>query len=286
MSIEVTRRNLVLGVGLAGLVAATDALPRVAGQPPSRGPDLADPRENLRALVRMTASLRERDVPWWYDGTIYGVVAGENPRPLFRFEGMELYWMRHLEAGDYELIGNTVTFFRDLDSGAMIERFANPYTGAQNVVPAAVQGGGPGRGFNYSVRGVRPTKFLDQMPERSLRLDWTFARDMVWLHNTTAYPPGLPPPRLQRQTMFASRKDFLDRRRDAIPAVFSSTVFMPWLKWMDMGERPGHVVWHASGAKLEDLGQLPDEYRQRAEREYPQLMSADPARAREVPAGH
>ncbi len=72
-------------------------------------------------------------MPWWYDGTIYGVVAGENPRPLVRFEGMELYWMRHLPGGDYELIGNTVTFFRDVDTGQMLDRFRNPYTGAENV---------------------------------------------------------------------------------------------------------------------------------------------------------
>ncbi len=283
---EITRRSLVWGMGLVGLAAATDALPRVGGVLPRHAPDLAVADNNLRALVRMTASLREQDVPWWYDGTIYGVVAGENPRPLFKFEGMELYWMRHLQGGDYELIGNTVTFFRDVDSGRMIDRFQNPYTGKENAVPAAVQGGGPGRGFNYSVKGIRATKFLGQIAEHALVLDWSFARDMVWLHNTTAYPPGLAPPRLQRQTMFATQKAFLDERADSIPAVFSSTVFMPWLKWMEMGDLGGHVVWHASGAKLRSIGELPEEYRRRAEAEYPQLMTADPSKPKDVPAGH
>lgn len=283
---DVTRRGFMIGTSLIALGLSTDALPRVAGSPGRRVPDLALPENNLRALVRMTASLEERDVPWWYDGTIYGVVAGENPRPLVKFEGMELYWMRHLPGGDYELIGNTVTFFRDLATGQMIDSFQNPYTSARNTVPAAVQGGGPGRGFNYSVKGIRATKFLEQLPEKPLVLDWSFARDMVWLHNETAYPPGLPPPRAQRQTMFAPLKSLLDRRRDSLPAVFSSTVFMPWLKWMEMGERPGHVVWHASGAKLNSIDELPDEYRQRAEKEYPQLMTADPARAGSAPAGH
>jgi hypothetical protein len=286
MSEEVTRRSFVFGAGMVGLLAATEALPRVAGTPPRRVPDLATPEENLRALVRMAASLDERDVPWWYDGTIYGVVTGENPRPLVKFEGMELYWMRHLPAGEYELIGNTVTFFRDIETGAMLERFRNPYTGKDNIVPAAVQGGGAGRGFTYSVKGVRATKFIEQIPEKPLVLDWSFARDMVWLHNTTAYPPGLAPPRLQRQTMFAPLSAFLDRRRDSVPAVFSSTVFMPWLKWLEMGEQPGHVVWHASGAKLRSIDELPDEYRERAGREYPALMTADPGKARDVPAGH
>ena len=279
---------LNLGTGLLALGAASDALPRVAGGLPVGAPDLGLPANNLRALVRMTASLEECDIPWWYDGTIFGVVPGENPRPLVKFEGMELYWMQHLPGGAYELTGNTVTFFRDLDTGAMLSEFRNPYTNATVAVSPAVQGGGPGRGFNYSAKGIRFTRLLDQLPEEPLVLDWTFARDMVWLHNWTRYPPGLPPPRWQQQTMFASQKDFLDNKLASVPVVFGSTVHMPWLKWLDMGERPGHVVWHAGGAKLNSIDELPTEYRRRVEKEYPSLLSANPATAakRVLTPGH
>lgn len=284
---DISRRAFSLGTGLLALAAATEALPGVTGNVPAGAPDLRLPAENLRALVRMTASLKERDVPWWYDGTIFGVVPGENPRPLFKFEGMELYWMRHLPDGAFELTGNTVTFFRDLVSGEWLKEFRNPYTGAVNPVPPAVQGGGPGRGFNYSEQGIRFSKLLDQLPAQPLVLDWSFARDMVWLHNWTRYPPGLPPPRWQQQTLFASQRDFLDARLAGIPVVFGSTVHMPWLKWMDMGDRPGHLVWHAGGAKLDSIAELPAAYRQRAEREFPALLTADPARAAErVLPGH
>lgn len=283
---KITRRGFAWGLGLGGLVAATEALPRVGGDLPAAVPDLTVPAENLRALARMTASLEERDVPWWYDGTIFGVVPGEHPRALVKFEGMELYWLRHLPGGEYELIGNTVTFFRDVATGAFLTEFENPYTQARNAVPAAVQGGGPGRGFNFSARGIRFTPLLDKLPEEPLVLDWAFTRDRVWMHNHTRYPPGLPPPRWQQQTMFATLADFANPRLASVPVVFGSTVFMPWLKWMDMGERPGHVVWHASGAKLGSIDELPREYRARAEKEYPQLMTADPSKPRDVPAGH
>jgi hypothetical protein len=279
-AVDPLRRALVAGVGIAALLGAGRTVARVGGDAPKRAPDLTLPAENLRALVRMVASLREEDVPWWYDGTIFAVVPGENPRPLCKFEGMELYWMRQLPAGEYELTGNTVTFFRDVATGRFLERWQNPYTGESVAVPPAIQGGGPGRGFNYSVKGMRFTKLLDQLPEKPLVLDWTFARDMVWLHNETPYPPGLPPPRAQRQTMFAPVKDFVGRT-PRLPAVFSSTVHMPWLKWMAMGDRPGHLVWHASGAKLASIAELPSEYRARAEREFPALLTADPARADE-----
>jgi hypothetical protein len=279
-AVDPLRRALVAGVGIAALLGAGRTVARVGGDAPKRAPDLTLPAENLRALVRMVASLREEDVPWWYDGTIFAVVPGENPRPLCKFEGMELYWMRQLPAGEYELTGNTVTFFRDVATGRFLDRWQNPYTGESVAVPPAIQGGGPGRGFNYSVKGMRFTKLLDQLPEKPLVLDWTFARDMVWLHNETPYPPGLAPPRSQRQTMFAPVREFVGRT-PRLPAVFSSTVHMPWLKWMAMGDRPGHLVWHASGAKLASIAELPAEYRARAEREFPALLTADPARADE-----
>ena len=279
MTQGVTRRTMLLAAGLVGSLGSGACLPRIRGTAEEELAFLNTPEGNLRSLVRMQGSAREEDVPWWYNGTIYGVVGESAPRPLFTFEGMEMYWMRQLDgerAGEYELIGNTVTFFRDLEMGAMIDRFKNPYTGQVNQVQPAVQGGGAGRGFNYSVKGIRPTAFVDKMPEKPISLNWSSARDQVWMHNETVYPPGLPPPRKQRQTMFVGRKDFLNDEIDALPSVFSSTVFMPWLRWMDMGDRPGHVIWHASGAKLESIDQLPSEYRQRAESEFPERMSANP----------
>jgi hypothetical protein len=273
-----TRRSFVAGAGLLGLGFTTDALPRVGGAPPARAPDLSTPEENLNAVVRMAASLKEEDVPWWFDGTIYGIVGDEQPRPILKFEGMEIYWMRHLPDGEYELIGNTVTFFRDLERGHFIDRFQNPWTGKENTVAVATQGGSAGAGFNYSVNGIRFTKAMAQIPDKPLVLDWSFARDMVWLHAETAYPPGMPPPRAQRRSMFAPLKSLADRKLASLPTVFTATVFNPWPKWMEMTGQPGHVVWHASGVKLKSISELPDEYRRRVEQEYPKLLTAKPER--------
>jgi hypothetical protein len=111
---------------------------------------------------------------------------------------------------------------------------------------------------------------------KPLALQWHSMRDQVWMQHQTVYPPGMPPMHGQRQTMFAPRDKFLDQRVDALPSVFASTVFMGWLKWMDMAERPGHVIWHASGAKLRRIAELPREYLERAEREFPQRLTARP----------
>jgi hypothetical protein len=266
--------SLAAGVGATGCAA----LPAAPASGRGALPDFSDPAVNLRQMVRMQGSAIEEDVPWWFTGVIFGVRGeSEIPRPLVRFEGMEIYWFRHL-GGDYQLNGHTVTFFRDFETNEFLQEFRNPYTGRVDLVKPAVQGGN--LGFRYTKNGIWPERLsgetLGAVPNKPLRLQWHAIGEHVWLQHQTVYPPGMPPMHGQRQTMFAPRRDFLDEPIAALPAAFSSTVFMGWLKWMDMKGEPGHVIWHASGAKLRSIDDLPREYRERAQREYPERMSARP----------
>jgi hypothetical protein len=267
--------GLALGLGGGGL-ALPGGVAQAAGA--RELPDFTEPGVNLREVVRMQGSLREEDVPWWFTGVIFAVTGdGETPRPLVRFEGMEIYWFQHVPSG-YILGGNTVTFFRDFETNEYLREFRNPWTGRVDADKPAVQGGNIG--FSYSVDGIWPVRLsgqpLVEPARRPLQLQWHAMRDQVWLQHQTVYPPGMPPMHGQRQTMFAPRRDVLDRRIDALPSVFSSTVFMGWLKWMDMKDYPGHGIWHASGAKLRSIAELPREYLDRAEREFPERLTARP----------
>ena len=268
------RRELLAGAGvMAVLGAGCASLPK---PDPASAISLPTPRDNLLALIRIQASLREEDVPWWYGGVIYGAEDGKAPRLLFGFEGMEMYWMRHLAGGEFELIGHTVSFLKDAENGDWLHEWPNPYTGELLEVPAAVQGGGAGRGFNYSVRGIRPTPFMDRMPERPPAYRILSGGGQVWLSKETEYPPGMAQPRLQRQTMNCPLGDFADPGIERLNTQFASTVFMPWREWMNMGERPGHLIWHAAGLKLDSVDSLPAAYRARLETEHPDKLTARP----------
>jgi hypothetical protein len=272
-----SRRELLTGAIALGLGGGAMALPQLAFADTGVAADFADPARNLRNLVRMQGSLREEDVPWWFTGVIFAVVGEQAPLPLLRVEGMEIYWFSH-RADGYQLNGNTLTFFRDFETNEFLREFRNPLTGDLNPVKPAVQGGN--LGFHYGSDGIWPVK-LDGTPvgepqRKSLVPQWHAMREQVWLQHQTVYPPGMPPMHGQRQSMFAPRRDFLNRRIDALPSVFSSTVFMGWFKWMNMGERPGHLVWHASGAKLRNIDELPRDYLDRARGEFPQRLSAKP----------
>jgi hypothetical protein len=279
-SVTGNRREWLLGLltaGFGGGVSLTahgaDGRVRAAGVPLP-----GTPAEHLRQLVRMQGSLREQDVPWWFTGVIFAVTGDDQtPRPLVRFEGFEVYWFQHVDDG-YRLGGHTVTFFRDFETREFLYEFRNPWTGRTDVVKPAVQGGN--LAFHYGVDGIWPVRLsgepLGTPVTRPLWLQWHAMGQYVWLQHQTVYPPGMPPMHGQRQSMFAARRDYLDRRVVALPAAFSSTVFMGWLKWMDMKDHPGHVIWHASGVKLRSIDELPRDYRDRIEREYPERLSARP----------
>jgi hypothetical protein len=226
----------------------------------------------------MQGSLLEEDVRWWFTGVIFGVRGeGETPRPLVRFEGTEVYWFSH-RGDDFQLGGHTVTFFRDFETGEFLYEFINPYTGKRESVKPAVQGGN--LGFAYTRQGIWPVR-LDGTPlgepvKKPLRVQWHEMGPHIWLQHQTVYPPGMPAMHGQRQTIFAQRDALRDPRQNSVPASFSSVVFMNWLKWMDMKDQPGHVIWHASGVKLQSMDQLPRAYRERAEKEYPDRLSARP----------
>jgi hypothetical protein len=61
-----------------------------------------------------------------------------------------------------------------------------------------------------------------------------------------------------------------------VDATFSSTFLVPWSGWMEMGDIPGHLLWHSTGRKLRSLDDLPSRYRARAEELAPGVLARDP----------
>ena len=189
---------------------------------------------------------------------------------MIRIEGMESYRVIVLEDGTYEIIGNMLTFFRDLETGEYIDEFKNPITGEINKIKPNTRRASIGRGMNVSSMGVRPTPFIDRMPDKPLLIDWNFGPETVWMQDQTSYPPGLTEPRLQRMTMFAPLDEFTNPDVLSLSSSFTATVLMPWLPWMNMDDYEGHTLWHASGVKLKSIEELPADYYQRMMNGYSQ----------------
>jgi len=107
-SSSLSRRETLTSFSLMGLAGIAGNLPSTAQA--SDLPDLETPAGNLRNLMRMSASLDPEDCPWYYDGTIFAVIGEEQPVPILKFQGMEMYWAKLVEEGRYFFTGNTVSF--------------------------------------------------------------------------------------------------------------------------------------------------------------------------------
>jgi hypothetical protein len=271
MSIKIQRRDFLLGFGFLGLMQTNQLKAMVSGSVPNNIPDLSLPLNNVLSLLRMRASLGNVDqTPWHYNGTLYAQKNSDQPIPMIRIEGMESYRVIVLEDGTYEIIGNMLTFFRDLETGEYIDEFKNPITGEINKIKPNTRRASIGRGMNVSSMGVRPTTFIDQMPDKPLLIDWNFGPETVWMQDQTSYPPGLKEPRLQRMTMFAPLSEFTNPDVLSLSSSFTATVLMPWLPWMNMDDYEGHTLWHASGVKLKSIEELPRDYYERMMNGYSQ----------------
>ena len=140
--------------------------------------------------------------------------------------------------------------------------------------------------------GLLDVATIEEMKHKSETLDWARrladsldAGVQLWLTEPIERLEELMPkrkmsvywlmicPDCRRRLPFEPFDDFRDSSIARLDGVFSSTVTMPWLHWMDMDDQEGHLLWHAAGAKLPGLDALPAEYRKRAEAEYPDRMT-------------
>ena len=63
--------------------------------------------------------------------------------------------------------------------------------------------------------------------------------------------------------------EVLDPVRSSVATSYSYQAASDWLPWMQLGQRPGFVVWHENGKKLFSLDELPADSRSALERLHP-----------------
>ena len=279
-----TRRTVLMWGALGALAAPAlasagaespasgGAAPSAGGATASAGAKAAPPAAvgaplaaaTLERYMKMHASTTGGESPWYYTGRIYSVREREAPQLLFNFEGTEIYWVRRVAAGEWQLRGSTLTFFRDAATGAYLDSWVNPVTGRTIDVKPNVLRTQAGD-FSHI------TAAANQLSSRA-SLPWQVEVNSVggicWL-TTSRWLAAAPQPWIEVQTMLAPESELADRRVTSATSTFSSTYLAPWLRWMEMGDAPGHLVWHAAGRKVKSRNDLPTPYRERAERTSP-----------------
>jgi hypothetical protein len=267
-----------LGAAVPTIAAAAGVPPvgRAPGAAPAGGPtesrflQFATPEDEFRAHFRYERDLQDQSqVVTWYHFTVYAVPDGERPQPIVRYEGMEFSYFRRLKDLTWRIHAHNVSYPRRLDDGAFADEVPNPVTGARVRPTPMVLLEDPG--VLYGPQGYLP---LDAREVRWLHSIRTFRidGDSVVVDHVRPTPDGWPKTFIEASQSWAPRSAFDDPRVTSLPCGVSGFYVFPWPKWMQMGERKGHMIGSWLGRKLSGVEELPVEFSSRIAREYPALL--------------
>jgi hypothetical protein len=273
-----TRRS-----AMTALLAATGAgaaASAVAAAAPDHNPrqwtsgfmDL-DPVTRFRQAMRVQRSLEDSaDILHWYHFIMFAVPVGSAPQAVVRWEGIEFSRHQRICENRYRLHGHNLSFPRDLNSGAFVDSTLNPVTQQTVAVPPMPLTQDPGM-----IRSPEGIVTLDK-PTAKPRSNYVMLRregDFVKVDAVRVPPASWPVTFVESGYESTPAKLFDDDRQLWLPADVSGAYVFPWPAWMQMGDKPGHMFATWSGYKLRSVEQLPEEFRKRAERDFPQLLKVD-----------
>jgi hypothetical protein len=265
-------RRLFLGVGtLAGLGAAV----------PKANPDA---ETNLRRFIKMRGALDRRLVIGCVAGRYDGVVDGQ-VTPLFGVVSAVFSLYRRRAEGAYEVASLEQAYYTDLQSGQVLDRWKNPYTGefvtvpVYSEMPSLVFVGpdlvfhtpkppGPGVHVAHTARG----------PE-------TIGDDFVFVEEVSVSVEGAKgalPFTYRDNTVLRAPRSAVDRQdSQSTPSKTTFDAVVSWRPWLNMGARPGHMEALGYGGFGVSPASLPAAWVSATERARPSLLK-DPARVVET----
>ncbi|MDX2225234.1 MAG: DUF1838 family protein [Rhodospirillaceae bacterium] len=271
---NLARRAVLAGVAASGAVGAGAAVNGVG----------ADPAFIDRAHRSLVYARDQRVVFWFKHGIKYGVVDGD-VTPLWAMEVLFIQRVLAHRAEDFDMVSLEAVFMTDVATGALLDEWTNPYTGARLPVPNRLFG--PERQTINS----HSAAVLSEMP--GVRIDRrhtigpaTLVGDDVWLpvdtSSTVRRAVGDAPPfRVHDlETFHGSRRAIDNPGVMSAPATAALHIISSWQTWLAMDGRSGSQVTRLTARKVFALDDIPGSTLALLKRTYPEI-AANPAAALE-----
>jgi hypothetical protein len=246
--------------------------------------DLSKGEDSIVAFRKLQCSAKD-SVPSFYhwSGRAYSRVEGEPDRLLFRVEGMNVRqctsYNDPVRGVGVRQVSREVMIYLDPKTGEVLRSWSNPWSGKTvdviHVANDPVNMRGPSfaknkDGSSYSLGGRADggLYFLNiEVPlfyKNPLAGDY---QDQVGNHYHA----------MELFNFIIDEKDLLDRKKDmALTSKVSWVRVAPFLPWMEMGSRPGLMVFNASGHKLASFTQLPQVLQDEIRKSYPAYVAPPP----------
>jgi hypothetical protein len=264
--------------GMASLAASSCAIAPAAGPHAKRYDlNLDDPKANLKAFIKLTGSLDNEPVYDLVQGSVYGLVAGQPARPLFKTVGAGCsHYSRHSRF-EYRAESRYIGMFLDWETEQPLDKWTNPYTGKVCDVPVTRYGPGEVSILGNKIVQAAATATETQMP--GAKRPWFRLGNVAHMQREViSSAPEMPLfPKADLMTYSSDWQQLANPKLKRIPSRLNFSAVEAWRDWMQMvpGEDPaGTLWWQVSGVKLDRASDYPPQLLQRLRSEDPNFFES------------
>lgn len=274
---HMTDRSRAAGAAQLALVALVGAA--AAAQPVLRPGDPAGAFEVERAMGCGSTDVTAPQYYFW-TGQVYGRRAGEKDRLLFTVQGVNPRACRDVEdparGTGYQAAARELMLYLDPQTGAVLDRWTNPWTGETVDVihmendPASMRVPAFPRDAQGRPAAARMA-FVDMGAAWVATRSSSFFRDSPLGGDYQDYVGGKY--RVMELSTFTLPRAVVDAWRPGRPLPYTASWvrISDWLPWMKMAGREGQIVLTSQGRSTLSFDDLPEPLRSTIATRYPQL---------------
>lgn len=216
----------------------------------------------------MVASIQEFDAKEWvkvrssldgtqtfltWTGSIYAFVPNEPKKRLFKIVGMSVSRCIAKEDNSWDFISRELTYYLEPSSGEILYKWENPWTGETlsviHVANNPVQGYFKGS-FPAQVHGDITTFVFDLFP--------SYPNPLAEDERFVDYSPNSTYQAAELFKLTVPTEELLNPEKTSVSKLnLSWDRIGPWVPWMKMGNRAGHLIYSAFGSKVDSFTDLP-----------------------------
>lgn len=226
---------------------------------------------DAKAFVKVRASLdaSEQSFLTWA-GSIYAFVPGEKRKRLFKIVGMSVSRCIAREDGVWDFTSRELTYYLDSETGEILQKWENPWTKevltvvhvANNPVQAEFEGQ-----FPAQVDGDIATFVFDLFP--------TYPNPLAKDERFVDYSSNATYQAAELFKLTVPISELLNPEINSVSKLHLCWDRIgPWLPWMKMGDRPGHLIYSAYGSKVSGFTDLPQLLQDEIDRRVPTYRNA------------
>lgn len=201
--------------------------------------------------VRSALDGTSRFLTW--NGAIYSFVPNEPKKRLFKIVGLSVSRCIADTDSGWKFTSRELTYYLDPNTGEILHKWENPWTG--EIVPIMHVANNPVQGY---FKGIFPAKVEGEITTFVFDLFPSYPNPLAEDSRFIDYSPN---PNYQAAELFKltvpTAELFNTELVSVSKLILSWDRIGPWLPWMKMGNKPGNLIYSATGLKVNSFEELP-----------------------------